>query len=57
MCRKALSRHVWKTFWMIVFAVASVLFWGTVISVAGGGLRFARNMVRQMLVEIGWRQE
>ncbi len=47
----------WKTLWMVVFIVGSLLFWGTVVSVAGGGLRFARNMLGQMLKEVGWRKE
>ncbi len=47
---------VWRAVWMLVFAVASLLFWGTVLAVAGGGLRFARDMVRQMLADLGWRR-
>jgi len=47
----------WKTLWMVVFVVASALFWGTVLAVVGGGLRFARNLLGEMLVEIGWRKQ
>ena len=47
----------WKTFWMVIFTVASILFWGTVLAVVGGGLRFARSMLGEMLVEIGWREK
>ncbi|MFH1569679.1 MAG: hypothetical protein ABIL09_16910 [Gemmatimonadota bacterium] len=49
-----MNAEMWKALWLLAFWAACVLFFGTVLIVGVGGMRFAGRMLRSMLVETGW---
>ena len=51
-----MNAEMWKALWLVAFSAACLLFFGTVLIMGVGGMRFAGRMLRGMLVEMGWRR-